>query len=85
MEPWSHEERRPRPRRRGPGGGRALQGPGANVGEVARLIHLNGPPAIGKSTFFKSIAVDGALPRKTFSMGHAKDKRFYMECRRISQ
>jgi len=42
-------------------------------------------PAIGKSTFFKSIAVDGALPRKTFSMGHAKDKRFYMECRRISQ
>ena len=41
-------------------------------------------PAIGKSTFFRSIAVDGALPRKTFSMGHAKDKRFYMECRRIS-
>lgn len=41
-------------------------------------------PAIGKGTFFKSIAVDGALPRKTFSMGHAKDKRFYMECRRIS-
>ncbi len=42
-------------------------------------------PAIGKDTFFKSIAVDGSFPRKTFSMGHAKDKRFYLECRRISQ
>jgi len=42
-------------------------------------------PAIGKGTFFKSIAVDGSFPRKTFSMGHAKDKRFYMECRRISR
>ncbi|HBX80623.1 MAG TPA: DUF1015 domain-containing protein [Propionibacteriaceae bacterium] len=41
-------------------------------------------PAIGKGTFFKSIAVDGSFPRKTFSMGHAKDKRFYLECRRIS-
>jgi hypothetical protein len=27
--------------------------------------------------------VDGALPRKTFSMGEAKEKRFYMEARRI--
>lgn len=42
-------------------------------------------PAIGKSTFFKSIAVDGSFPRKTFSMGHAKDKRFYMECRKIAE
>ncbi len=41
-------------------------------------------PGIGKDAFFKSIAVDGALPRKTFSMGHAKDKRFYMECRRLN-
>jgi hypothetical protein len=40
-------------------------------------------PAIGKNTFFRTIIVDGALPRKTFSMGHAKDKRFYMECRKI--
>lgn len=40
-------------------------------------------PAIGKESFFRSIAVDGPLPRKTFSMGHAPDKRFYMECRRI--
>lgn len=41
-------------------------------------------PAIGKDTFFRSIAVDGSFPRKTFSMGHALDKRFYLECRRIS-
>lgn len=41
-------------------------------------------PAIPKSSFFSSIAVDGSFPRKTFSMGHAQDKRFYMECRQIS-
>ncbi len=40
-------------------------------------------PPISKNSFFKSVIVDGALPRKTFSMNHAKDKRFYMECRRI--
>ncbi|MEA4811970.1 MAG: DUF1015 domain-containing protein [Anaerolineaceae bacterium] len=40
-------------------------------------------PAIPKESFFKTVILDGALPRKTFSMGHAKDKRFYMECREI--
>lgn len=40
-------------------------------------------PGIGKDAFFRTIAVDGALPRKTFSMGHAHDKRFYLECRAI--
>lgn len=40
-------------------------------------------PAISKESFFKTVILDGALPRKTFSMGHAKDKRFYMECRKI--
>jgi hypothetical protein len=40
-------------------------------------------PAISKSAFFKTVIVDGALPRKTFSMGEAKEKRFYMEARRI--
>ena len=40
-------------------------------------------PPIGKNSFFRTVIVDGALPRKTFSMNHAKDKRFYMECRRI--
>lgn len=40
-------------------------------------------PAISKSDFFKTVILDGALPRKTFSMGEAKEKRFYMEARRI--
>ncbi len=40
-------------------------------------------PAISKPDFFKTIVVDGVLPRKTFSMGHADEKRFYLECRKI--
>lgn len=40
-------------------------------------------PTIDKNTFFKSIILDGTLPRKTFSMGHADEKRFYLECRSI--
>lgn len=40
-------------------------------------------PAIDKHTFFDTIIADGALPRKTFSMGEAHEKRFYMEARKI--
>lgn len=40
-------------------------------------------PAISKSDFFRTIVADGVLPRKTFSMGHADEKRFYLECRKI--
>ncbi|HEY5673755.1 MAG TPA: DUF1015 domain-containing protein [Malonomonas sp.] len=40
-------------------------------------------PAISKHELFKTIILDGALPRKTFSMGEADEKRFYLECRRI--
>ena len=36
-----------------------------------------------KNELFKTVIFDGALPRKTFSMGHAEDKRYYLECRRI--
>ena len=36
-----------------------------------------------KSELFRAVEKNGALPRKTFSMGHAADKRFYIECRRI--
>ncbi len=36
-----------------------------------------------KSDLFPTVMFDGALPRKTFSMGHAEDKRYYMECRKI--
>ena len=40
-------------------------------------------PAMGKSELFEAVIRDGALPRKTFSMGEACDKRYYLECRRI--
>ncbi len=36
-----------------------------------------------KDQLFKTVICDGALPRKTFSMGHADDKRFYLECRKV--
>lgn len=40
-------------------------------------------PVIDKNTFFDTIVKDGALPRKTFSMGEAHEKRYYMEARKI--
>ena len=36
-----------------------------------------------KNKLFRAVIKDGALPRKTFSMGAAADKRFYLECRKI--
>ncbi len=36
-----------------------------------------------KNELFKTVILDGALPRKTFSMGEAREKRFYMEARKI--
>lgn len=36
-----------------------------------------------KSELFDAVNSDGSLPRKTFSMGHADDKRFYVEARKI--
>ena len=41
-------------------------------------------PGMNKSDLFKTVILDGALPRKTFSMGEAREKRFYMEARKIS-
>ena len=40
-------------------------------------------PAMGKDQLFKTVMADGVLPRKTFSMGHAQDKRYYIEARKI--
>ncbi len=40
-------------------------------------------PPISKHSLFKTIIFDGALPRKTFSMGEADEKRFYLEARKI--
>lgn len=36
-----------------------------------------------KNELFETVIKDGALPRKTFSMGEAEDKRFYLECKKI--
>lgn len=36
-----------------------------------------------KRNFFRVISESGVLPRKTFSMGHALEKRYYLEARRI--
>lgn len=40
-------------------------------------------PVIEKDQFFKGIIEDGVLPRKTFSTGHAQEKRYYLEARKI--
>jgi len=40
-------------------------------------------PVIEKAQLFSGIECNGVLPRKTFSMGHAEEKRYYLECRKI--
>ena len=40
-------------------------------------------PAMEKSQLFRGVIADGILPRKTFSMGHAREKRYYLEGRAI--
>ena len=40
-------------------------------------------PGMKKEQLFKTVMADGVLPRKTFSMGHAPDKRYYVEARKI--
>ena len=40
-------------------------------------------PAMDKEELFPTVIHDGVLPRKTFSMGEAHDKRFYLEARKI--
>ena len=39
--------------------------------------------SVPKDDFFRGIAKDGVLPRKTFSMGEAQEKRYYIEARKI--
>lgn len=41
-------------------------------------------PPFAKSDLFQGIVMGGVLPRKTFSMGEAVEKRYYLECRRIA-
>jgi hypothetical protein len=42
-------------------------------------------PPIDKAGFFDTVIHDGVMPRKTFSMGEAPEKRFYVEARRITR
>lgn len=51
---------------------------GRKSGNIGLLL-----PAMGKDQLFKTVMADGVLPRKTFSMGHAQDKRYYVEARII--
>ncbi|MCM1322315.1 MAG: DUF1015 domain-containing protein [Bacteroides sp.] len=56
--------------------------------EVFRLGGKNGAtgillPPIAKDCFFSTISENGPLPRKSFSMGEASEKRFYLECRKL--
>ena len=41
-------------------------------------------PTIGKSDIFEYVAQDKVLPRKSFSMGHATEKRYYLEAKKIA-
>ena len=50
----------------------------AREGAIAFLL-----PSMGKDELFPTVIHDGVLPRKTFSMGEAHDKRFYLEARKI--
>lgn len=40
-------------------------------------------PRMDKNELFPSIMRSGTFPRKSFSIGHATDKRYYLECRKI--
>lgn len=58
--------------------------------DVTRKLAVQSPQNIGfllppmeKEQLFPTVIFDGVLPRKTFSMGHAHDKRFYLEARKI--
>ena len=56
-----------------------------NLSEAKNSLGFEMPPFddSAKRDFFKIISKSGVMPRKTFSMGHAQEKRFYLEARRI--
>jgi hypothetical protein len=56
--------------------------------ELFRLAHSSAGagillPPFNKQGLFRTVAERGALPRKSFSLGEAEEKRFYLECRRL--
>ncbi len=56
-----------------------------DVAELSRQESTLGliMPPVEKNAFFGGIVSGGELPRKTFSMGHAREKRYYLEARKI--
>lgn len=50
-------------------------------GDAAGLLM----PAVKKDELFRTVIERGVFPKKSFSIGHAQDKRYYMECRRIAE
>lgn len=59
-------------------GEESLRGLASRPGRVGFLFE-----GMKKSELFRAVERNGPLPRKTFSMGHAADKRYYLECRKI--
>ncbi|MBR6839201.1 MAG: DUF1015 domain-containing protein [Oscillospiraceae bacterium] len=57
----------------------AAIGMGSREGCAAILL-----PALDKERLFESIVKNGSFPKKSFSIGHAADKRYYMECRKLA-
>lgn len=53
-----------------------------NLAQTGGAVGILMPP-IAKDAFFTTIVQSGPLPRKSFSMGEADEKRFYMECRKL--
>jgi len=59
-------------------GGETARGLGSRSGNMAFLL-----PAMNKEALFRTVILDGALPKKTFSMGEANEKRYYLEARAL--
>lgn len=59
-------------------GDKTVEELGSKPGNIGFIL-----PPLNKAELFTSVASYGVLPRKTFSMGDAEEKRYYMECRRI--
>ena len=59
-------------------GEQSLRNLASREGNIGFLL-----PEIDKHSFFEDVKKLGVLPRKTFSMGEAWEKRYYMECKRI--
>ena len=60
-------------------GEEALEKLAATPGSIGFFL-----PVMDKHDLFETIVIDGATPRKTFSLGEAEEKRYYLECRRLA-